>query len=194
MRLNKIRGYALYGLLPLIALMGGYHGYQTHLNHNFETISKDRFYKSGVIPTNELADYINKHNIKTIIDLRVIGSEDRKLNPETAKQISDEQLAVAEMPQVEYINIPSEQVPDEATVARYLSVIDDESKYPILVHCHHGTGRAVLYSALYQIEKEGLSPEQARQKTHTITAFSNFDKQSPKGKFLLSYQPRSTAH
>lgn len=190
MQLRQIRGYAMYGLLPLLALMGAYQGYQTHLNHNFETVSPDRFYKSGVIPTDELTHYVNKHGIKTIIDLRVIGSEDRILNPETAEQISAEQLAVAQIPDVAYINIPSEQVPDQATVSRYLSIIDDESKYPILVHCHHGTGRAVLYSALYQIEKEGMSPEQARQNTHTITAFSNFDKQSPKGKFLLSYQPR----
>jgi protein tyrosine/serine phosphatase len=28
--------------------------------------------------------------------------------------------------------------------------MDNSDNYPVLIHCYHGTGRAEMYSALYQ--------------------------------------------
>ena len=40
---------------------------------NFETITEGKVYKSGVIPPDEIADYVKKYHIKSIVDLRFPG-------------------------------------------------------------------------------------------------------------------------
>jgi hypothetical protein len=51
-----------------------------NINHNFETITEGKVYKSGV-PPDEIAGYVRKH-IKSIVDLRMPGTDDLTLNPE----------------------------------------------------------------------------------------------------------------
>jgi hypothetical protein len=40
-----------------------------NINHNFETITEGKVYKSGVIPPDEIAVML-KYHIKSIVDLR----------------------------------------------------------------------------------------------------------------------------
>jgi hypothetical protein len=40
--------------------------------------------------------------------------------------------------------------------------MDNKDNYPVLIHCYHGTGRAEMYSALYRIEYENFTNEDAR--------------------------------
>ena len=68
--------------------------------------------------------------------------------------------------------------------------MDDKSNYPVLIHCYHGIGRAQVYSAVYRIEYEGWSNEEARQKAAFPVTFSSFDNGTPKGEFLKSYISR----
>lgn len=73
--------------------------------------------------------------------------------------------------------------------------MDDSTNYPVLIHCYHGAGRAQLFSALYRIEYEGMSNEDARCKTRTFVSYSSFDEGKPKGEFLKDYKFRSeTVH
>ena len=44
--------------------------------------------------------------------------------------------------------------------------MDDSSNYPVLIHCYHGVGRAQMFSALYRIEYEGWTNQEAREKKH----------------------------
>jgi hypothetical protein len=43
-----------------------------NINHNFETI-EGKVYKSGVIPPDEIAGYVRKYHIKSIVDLECQG-------------------------------------------------------------------------------------------------------------------------
>lgn len=40
--------------------------------------------------------------------------------------------------------------------------MDNPDNYPVLIHCYHGTGRVILYSAIYKIEYENFTNEMAR--------------------------------
>jgi protein tyrosine/serine phosphatase len=62
--------------------------------------------------------------------------------------------------------------------------MDNKDNYPILIHCYHGTGRAEMYSALYRIEYENFTNEDARQGVRTLIRFSSFDDGTPKGEYL----------
>lgn len=161
-----------------------------HFNYRFAAVVENKVYKSGAIPPEKIAHYINKHKIKTVIDLRDPGRDDA-LNPGNQAEIDEERAAIEKLPGVTHINIPSGQVPTKETLARFFEVMDDSTVYPVLIHCYHGTGRAMIYAALYRIEYEGFSNEDARAKTRVILSGSSFDKGRGKGDFLINYKARN---
>ncbi|MCF6325107.1 MAG: dual specificity protein phosphatase family protein [Gammaproteobacteria bacterium] len=160
-----------------------------HFDYRFGVITENRVYKSGKIPPDQIADYIIKRNIKTVIDLRAPELSD-PLNPGKQDGIDLERAAVEKLPGVRYVNIPSAQVPSKENLVKFFEVMDDSASYPVLIHCYHGTGRAIIYSAIYRIEYEGMESEQARQKTRLKLYGSSFDRGEPKGDFLINYKAR----
>lgn len=179
-------------LLFFVALVAAYVWF-VHVNYRFETISEGRVYKSAAIPPEKLQEFIRGTGIKTVIDLRDPGVQDA-LNPANLQEIEAEAEALAKIGGVRHINIPSRQVPTKKTLSRFFEVLDDAQAYPVLIHCHHGTGRAEIYSALYRVEFEGWSNADARARTRPVVAFagyrSAFADGEPKGDFLMHYTPR----
>lgn len=186
-RVKKIIGL----LVLVVVVFGGKYIYKRHLNHNLEEITKNKVYKSGVIPPSEIADYIKEYNIKTVIDLRHGGIGD-KLNPENHAEIEAERKAVEAIDGVDYVNIPSVQIPTDENLEDFFTVLDKPESYPVLMHCYHGTGRAMIYSALYRIEYENQSGAKARKQTRPFFSlpFSSFAQDKPKGKYLEEYEKR----
>lgn len=162
--------------------------YDMHINHNFETITKNKVYKSGVIPPDQLERYIKKYHIKSVIDLRFPGTQDLKNNPEIPSELTAEKNAIEKIKGVKYFNNGSDQIPSQENLDAFFKIMDNEDNYPVLIHCYHGIGRAQLYSALYRIEYEGFTNEAARRKIRTILKFSSFDDGTPKGEFLKNYK------
>ena len=183
-------------ILILLAVIGVVFGakyiYKRHLNYNLEEITENKVYKSGVIPPNKIADYIKEYNIKTVIDLRHGGVGD-KLNPATHAEIEAEKKAVSAIEGVNYVNIPSVQIPTEENLQDFFTVLDKPESYPVLMHCYHGTGRAMIYSAIYRIEYEDMDKTKARSKTRPFFSlpFSSFADDKPKGIYLEEYKKRS---
>jgi protein tyrosine/serine phosphatase len=178
------------GVVLLALIAGGYKLYDVYVNYRFMAISEGKVYKSGVIPPDEIAGFVAKYKIKTIIDLRGPVTTDTINNPEMPADILAEKQAAAKIPNLNWVNIPSNQVPNSSTLARFFEVMDNAANYPVLIHCHHGIGRAQLYSALYRIEYEGWSPDDARRKAAFPLLFSSFDDGTEKGEYLKAYQPR----
>ncbi len=178
-------------LLLVIVLIGiGKYVYVMNINHNFETITEGKVYKSGVIPPNELASYINKYHIKSVVDLRFPGTGDDVNNPEIPAELTAEKEAIAKIKGVNYFNNGSDQVPVQKNLDSYFKIMDNPDNYPVLVHCYHGIGRAEMYSALYRIEYENWTNEQARQGVRTLVKWSSFDDGTPKGEYLKAYKSR----
>jgi protein tyrosine/serine phosphatase len=184
---KKIIGFSL--LFVVLFLVGNY-VYDMNINHNFETITEGKVYKSGVIPPDEIADYVNKYHIKSIVDLRFPGTLNLKDNPEIPAELTAEQNAVAKIKGVTYFNNGSDQVPKEENLVTFFKIMDNPANYPVLIHCYHGVGRAEMYSALYRIEYEGWDTEKARTNTRFLTKWSSFDIGTPKGDYLMNYQAR----
>jgi protein tyrosine phosphatase (PTP) superfamily phosphohydrolase (DUF442 family) len=163
---------------------GAYKIYDVYFNYRFMTISDGKVYKSGVIPPDKIEDYVKKYHIKSIVDLRGPVDPDTINNPEKTTEIWAEKQATSKIEGLNYYNIPSHQVPNKETLNKFYKVIDDPKNYPILIHCYHGIGRAQVYSAVYRIEKENFSNEDARQNAAFPVKFSSFDDGTPKGEFL----------
>jgi protein tyrosine/serine phosphatase len=187
MTLKKKIGIAL---VAIILIGTGKYVYDRHINHNFMTITEGKVYKSGVIPPDELADYVKKYKIKSIVDLRFPGTGDEVNNPEVPAELTAEKEAVAKIPGVNYFNNGSDQVPKQENLDSFFKVMDNQDNYPVLIHCYHGIGRAQMYSALYRIEYEGFSNEDARHQAAFPFKFSSFDDGKPKGEYLKTYKSR----
>jgi protein tyrosine phosphatase (PTP) superfamily phosphohydrolase (DUF442 family) len=176
------------GIIILVAV--GKYVYDMNINHNFETITEGKVYKSGVIPPEQLADYIKKYHIKSVVDLRMPGTNDLVLNPEKPGELQAERDAIAKINGVNYFNNPSEQVPNEKNIDVFTKIMDNKANYPVLIHCYHGTGRAEMYSAIYRIEYENFTNEEARNGVRTLLKWSSFDDGKPKGEYLKAYKNR----
>lgn len=183
----KIIGFAV---LAIVLVFVGKYVYDMNINHNFETISEGKVFKSGVIPPDEIKDYVQKYHIKSIVDLRFPGTADLVNNPEVPAELTAEQQAVAKIPGVNYFNNGSDQVPKQENLDSFFKIMDNPANYPVLIHCYHGVGRAEMYSAIYRIEYENFTNEQARQGVRTFIKWSSFDDGTPKGEFLKAYKSR----
>jgi len=177
-------------LVVVVLGITGKYVYDRHINHNFMTITEGKVYKSGVIPPDEIADYVKKYKIKSIVDLRFPGTGDDVNNPEVPAELTAEKEAVAKIPGVNYFNNGSDQVPKQENLDSFFKIMDNQDNYPVLIHCYHGIGRAQMYSALYRIEYEGFSNEEARNKAAFPVMFSSFDDGKPKGEYLKAYKSR----
>ena len=186
-------------LLLVLILGGGYYVWHVHFNYRFEEISENKVYKSALIKNKDTMEkLLVNNNIKTVIDLLDPGVQDR-LNPAKQKEIDTEDRYIKEINKdndldIKHVSIPSGQVPTEKTLKKFFEVLDDKANYPVLIHCYHGTGRAQIYSALYRIEYEDWSNQDARAKTRVVVEGlgyrSSFSDGKPKGDFLINYKPR----
>ena len=164
--------------------------YDYKINHNLKVISEGKVYKSGVIPPDDIADFVKEHQIKSIIDLRFPGTGDDVNNPEIPVELIAEKEAAAKIEGLNYFNIGSDQVPKPENLDAFFNVMDNKANYPVLIHCFHGVGRAEMYSAIYRIEYENWDRDEARTETRFLTKFSSFDLGKPKGDFLHKYVKR----
>jgi protein tyrosine/serine phosphatase len=178
-------------IIVFITIGIGKYVYDMHINHNFETITEGKVYKSGVIPPDEIEDYVKEYKIKSIIDLRFPGTGDEVNNPEIPTELTAEKEAIAKIKGVNYFNNGSDQVPEPHNLDTFFKIMDDPKNYPVLIHCYHGVGRAEMYSAIYRIEYEKMEKDEARTNTRLLTKWSSFDLGKPKGDFLHNYQRRN---
>ncbi|MGB1268627.1 MAG: dual specificity protein phosphatase family protein [Flavobacteriaceae bacterium] len=181
------------GLILIVALVfAGEHVYNKYFDYNFGEITEGKVYKSGVIPPDKIADYVKEYGIKTIVDFRH-GEIGDALNPANLNQIEKEKLAVDAIDGVNYVHIPSVQIPTEENLSEFYKTLDNTDAYPVLLHCHHGTGRAMIYSSIYRIEYEDMNNNEARKGTRPFYSlpFSSFSEGKEKGDYLMNYKKRS---
>lgn len=176
--------------LALVLIAVGKYVYDTNINHNFKAVTEGKVYKSGVIPPDDLPDYIEKYNIKSVIDLRFPGTDNLIDNPEVPEELLAEKRVIEGLDGVKYFNIGSDQIPDQETVDKFLEVMDEDVNYPVLIHCHHGEGRAVLFSSIYRMEYEDMPNEEARSNSRVIVKWGNFDHGTAKGEYVKNYSTR----
>jgi protein tyrosine phosphatase (PTP) superfamily phosphohydrolase (DUF442 family) len=188
--------FKVLGLTLLLAI--AYYVWHVHFNYRFEAISENKVYKSALISPDKLEEYLVENKIKTVIDLLDPGVQDA-LNPAKQAHVDAEDKAINTINEkhhlnINHVHIPSGQIPTKKTLTEFFEVLDKEENYPVLIHCYHGTGRAAIYSALYRIEYEKWSNDDARMQTRVVVEGlgyrSAFSEGRGKGDFLINYKPR----
>lgn len=119
---------------------------------NFFEIDPGKFYRSQQLTGDVLKSYIKRYGIKTIINLRGVNEADW-YNAESA---------VAREMGVELCSIPmSAVVLSSRESLQALLSLYDKAQLPILVHCQGGADRTGEATALWLLEKQGKSKQEA---------------------------------
>lgn len=122
-----------------VLVMGGYLGF-LQVSGNFHEILPGELYRSAQPTPSQLADYITRYGIKTVINLR--GPSQRewyKGEVATAERLSARHVDFQ-------MSVRRQLTPDESQ--RLIALMRDAPK-PILIHCLAGADRTGLASVIY---------------------------------------------
>jgi protein tyrosine phosphatase (PTP) superfamily phosphohydrolase (DUF442 family) len=113
---------------------------------NLHKVSDD-VYRSAQ-PTKAGLSNLKAMGIKTVIDLRGRRSE--------ARMAANAGLGYEEIPMNAWH-------PEAEDAVKFLQIISDKKKTPVLVHCQHGADRTGVLCAVYQVAVQGWTKERALQ-------------------------------
>ena len=119
--------------------------------YNFRQVTPN-VYRSGLV-SKESVPYLKELGIKTVITF------DNKL-----KRVETER-AFYEGTGIEFISIPWSGFsdPDDETIQKIHSIMNDPAKQPVLVHCKHGQERTGVTIATWRIAEQNWNADQAYQ-------------------------------
>jgi tyrosine-protein phosphatase SIW14 len=124
-------------------------------------------YRSGQMTAGGMRTAIERYGIKTVVNLQ--HEEPDPLMPERwlAKGTVRESELCRSLG-VRYVLITPDLLPPGNTVemeppavSEWLDLLDDESNYPVLLHCKAGLHRTGRLTAIYRMEYHGWSPGEA---------------------------------
>lgn len=165
------------------------HYRQAQFRH-FKIVDDGRLYRSGQMSLAGLQRTIEQYGIRTVISLRFA----EKGNPRPGDW---QEEAFCEKLGVHYVRIrPREwtedsegNIPSQAPIDEFLKVMDDPSVYPVLIHCLAGMHRTGSYCAIYRMEYQHWSNEEALAELKLL-GYDNLEKEDDVRGFLLKYVPR----
>lgn len=147
---------------PIVYFRGVYDTYK-----RLRVVEPGRVYRSGQMTAEGFADAVERYGVRTIINV-----QDEVPDPDIAisfwgRQIVKESELCRELG-VKYVHLmptllPRRLIPQQRPPAidQLLSVLDDETSYPVLIHCHAGLHRTGILTAVYRMEYQHWTPEQA---------------------------------
>ena len=131
----------------IIGVVGGSIGWKLGLSDNFATVRPGDLYRSGQMGARGLSATIDRHRIKTVLNLR--GS-----HPELPWYRAERSATLeAGATQVD-IPLSSCEWMSRAQARALLEVLDS-AKRPLLIHCFHGSERTALASSFAELLRPG---------------------------------------
>ena len=119
--------------------------------------------------------------VKTIINLT---SDDAQPN----------EKALTEQAGMSYVQIPmtTHQAPTSAQLAEFLRIVDDPARLPVYVHCVGGKHRTGVMTAVYRMNENQWTPDQAFKEMKDYHFGADFLHSEFKN-FVLGYHPDTRA-
>ncbi|MCI0704933.1 MAG: tyrosine-protein phosphatase [Planctomycetia bacterium] len=164
----------------------------------FREVEPGRVYRSGQMTESGFREMIERHGIKTVVNLQHEQPDPLLVDRWLGKSTIRESELCRELG-VRYVLLTPDVLPPGNTldkqppvVAEWLALLDDESNYPILLHCKAGLHRTGRLTAIYRMEYHGWSQGEAlrelRANGYGFVAASESDDFVVQ--FIQNYKPR----
>jgi protein-tyrosine phosphatase len=178
------------GVATVLALIAGplvYAFREEKQMRNFRVVRQGVLYRSAQMSLAGLMRAVNDYGIRTVISLR---DADRPDDLAEEAYCRKEEINFYRLPPRHWdtSNGPAEAEPN---VRKFLEIIDDPDNYPILVHCFAGVHRTGAYVAVYRMERERWSNEQAIAEVKAM-GYDNLDDELDVLTYLEGYRPTWT--
>ena len=146
-------------VVAIIATTSGSYAYwYTHRYKHFAVHESGMVYRSAWVEPDVFSELIEKHQIRTIINLCEPGEMgDARWDGQRAA-VRGAGAQLLELPMPRTINA------EDPAVTEYLDVLKNPDNYPLLVHCQHGVTRTAKLLALYDIAFRGMSARDSLQR------------------------------
>jgi tyrosine-protein phosphatase SIW14 len=186
------------GLSLLIAVACSITAYAFHQRRhyrNFLVVKPGVLYRSGQLSPKALERILYEHNIGTVISLR--GNTQGQQNSSVEWE---ERLCFKNF--VHHIALPLGSTEQRAQVSpgdsfklvdtaarQFLQIMSDPVTYPrpVLVHCLAGIHRTGVMAALYRIEKQGWTKEQALAEMKAL-GYDDFIQYDPVRDYVVNWK------
>ncbi len=152
----------------------------TEILDNFYVVQNNQIYRSKQLSGKTLQYYIEKYEIKTIINLR--GE-----NP--GKDWWEKENNVAQNNQINFINIALSAaiLPSKENIIKLLHSYDNATG-PILIHCQGGADRTGMAAALWKLYKEKTNKKTATKELSIKFGHRKFKKTKAMDFFIDKWQ------
>lgn len=127
--------------------------FKAYISDNFHTVQKNHLYRSKQLSPKRYLYYVKKYGIKSIVNLR--GAHPHK-------KWWRKEYAFTKKFKINYYNIPmraSSYSTKENLI--FLLSIYQKAPRPILIHCHGGADRTGEAAALWKIEQQKATKQEA---------------------------------
>jgi len=114
-------------------------------------------YRCGQPTAEQLAELIDRHALKTVVSLRGTRPSD---HPDAWEEVERD---VCRQKGAAFVSLPCnhKNPPSAQQVERFLDLMRDARRHPVLVHCRLGQQRTLLFCALYRVRIQGVAAQQA---------------------------------
>jgi protein-tyrosine phosphatase len=167
-------------------------------NKRLREVVPGRFYRAGQMTAGGLAETVEKLHIKLILNV-----QDDFPDPDlyesfwSGRTVKESELCRRLGVRYEFIApdliplVDADQKHPRA-IDRFLELLDDESNYPVLLHCKAGLHRTGILTAVYRMEYQGWTPAAAFRelKAHGFGPWACSAANLYVSQYVLHYRPR----
>jgi protein tyrosine/serine phosphatase len=167
-------------ILVILTLGAAYYFYLKEQG-NFHAITAGEAYRSALLDKDELEHYVNKYNIKSILNLRGENM--------AGQWYLDEVRISAEHDIKHYdISISARSPISDYNVQRILKVFK-EAPRPILIHCQYGADRSGLVAAMWKVVVDKEPKAVARKQLSLLYGHIPIGPTAIMDRFFLEWVP-----
>jgi protein tyrosine/serine phosphatase len=150
--------------------------------YHFRTVDPGKLYRSGTLSRRGWDKVYALTGIKTVINLRSAAEMNAGSWYATEKE-----FAAAKGVSLIDLSMPYDAPPTPDQVKRFLAIVTDPKRFPVLVHCEMGVIRTGMMVAVYRI---AVLQEANRKVLEDLPMFGHtLDKRPEVTKFILDFTP-----
>jgi tyrosine-protein phosphatase SIW14 len=186
------------GILVLLTVLPVVHHRWVYTHgKRLRDVTPGKMYRSGEMTAEGFRDAAAHLHLRTIINLQD-EYEDPDIPLDYLGTGTVKESVLCRQLGVRYVYLPPDLISRKLvpahrpkTIDRFLELLDDPSVYPVLIHCRAGLHRTGVMAAVYRMEYENYSRDDAlrEMKEHGFGEFNSTSANDYIVQYILTYQP-----